>query len=100
MINYLNYLEYWHGSKSKIFAFENWATSVSAISNNAKRSRSLDIESGKLFARATVWESGELDVEAIDREEGFDIVRKTFLVKSEPELDDKLNWWLSEIVIY
>lgn len=100
MTDYLNYLEEWQHSKGKIFAAEGFTAAISKTSDFTKRSRYLGIESQRFLARATVWESGELDVEAIDRESGFDIVRKTFHVAGQWDLDDKLNWWLSEVATY
>lgn len=100
MTDYLSYLEKWQHSKGKIFASEGFTTAISEVSDFAKRSRYLDIESQRFLARATVRESGELDVEAVDRESGSDIVRQTFRVDGEWDLDDKLNWWLSEVATY
>lgn len=100
MSEFLQYLDDWRRSKRKIFSSENYAVTISDTSDYSKESRFLDIESPKIIARATVWSSGELDVEAVDRNDGTDIIRRTFSVESSTQLDDKLNWWLSEIAVY
>lgn len=64
--DYFAYIADWKSSKAKIFVVEGYTVFVSDVFETTKSSRYVDIESTKFSARVTVWESGELDVEAID----------------------------------
>ncbi len=55
--------------------------------------------SAQLF-RATLWESGNLVVEALDVKTEAQVLQKVFETTELWQLDDKLNWWLSEVATY
>ena len=96
----LAYLEQWKVSKSKIFGAEGFAVSISEELGDAVKSRYIEIDGKGLLARATLWESGSLVVEAIDIESEDQVIHRSFETLEQWQLDDKLNWWLSEVATY
>ncbi|TBW47615.1 hypothetical protein EZI54_22360 [Marinobacter halodurans] len=96
----LAYLEQWKSSKSKIFGAEGYAVSITGELGDTVKSRYIEIDGNGLLGRATLWESGSLVVEAIDVETEKPILQKAFETPEKWQLDDKLNWWLSEIATY
>jgi len=100
MNKYLQYLDIWKQSKSQIFQSENFNVSVSETNDTNKKSRYIDIESSDLLGRATLWESGELELAALNKHSGNDEIFKSCLITRESQLDDELNWLLSEIATY
>ncbi|WP_370230814.1 immunity protein TriTu family protein [Marinobacter nauticus] len=96
----LAYLEQWKSSKSKIFGAEGYAVSITGELGDTVKSRYIEIDGNGLLGRATLWESGSLVVEAIDVETEKQILQKAFETPEKWQLDDKLNWWLSEIATY
>lgn len=96
----LRHLEVWKDSKAKIFRTENYEASVSEVFGNSKQSRCIDIETGKLLARATLWETSELELEGLEKIPERTAIQKSVITKEIWRLDDELNWWLSEIATY
>ncbi len=96
----LKHLEVWKESKSKIFTCEGYEVGISGEFGYAKKSRYIDIDTDKLVARATLWESGELELEAIDVKSEKNAIQKSVVTPELWQLDDELNWWLSEIATY
>lgn len=95
----LNYLPKWVESKKKILACENFDIEVSPILGKDKKASYIELHNEKISARATIWETGEAEFAALDRKTSKDVIDKSMILE-EWQLDDKLNWWLSEIVIY
>jgi hypothetical protein len=95
----LNILLKWVESKKKILALENFDIEVSPILGEDKKARYIDLFNSKIAARVTVWETGEADFEAIDSETSRDVLNKSMIIE-EWQIEDRLNWWLSEIIVY
>ncbi|WP_413662901.1 hypothetical protein ACG1BZ_17265 [Microbulbifer sp. CNSA002] len=96
----LPYLEQWKTSKLKIFETEDYAVSITEELGNTVKFRYIEIDGNGLLTRATIWESGSLVVEAIDIESENQVLQKSFETSEQWQLDDKLNWWLSEVATY
>ncbi|MCU7959472.1 MAG: hypothetical protein KZQ58_05620 [gamma proteobacterium symbiont of Bathyaustriella thionipta] len=96
----LNHLETWKDSKGKIFSCEGYKVSITNIQGESKKSRYIDLDRDKLVSRATLWESGELELEAIDIKSENQVIQKSIITPEIWQLDDELNWWLSEIAAY
>ena len=96
----LAYLAEWKTAKSKIFGAEGYAVSITEELGDTVKSRYIEIDGNGLLARATLWESGRLVVEAIDIESENQVLQKSFETPEQWQLDDKLNWWLSEVATY
>ncbi|WP_444911335.1 immunity protein TriTu family protein [Microbulbifer sp. PAAF003] len=96
----LAYLEQWKTSKLKIFEAGDYAVSITEELGNTVKFRYIEIDGNGLLARATLWKSGSLVVEAIDIESENQVFQKSFETPEQWQLDDKLNWWLSEVVTY
>lgn len=100
MSDLLNYLEVWKTSKARIFNAENYEVSISNVLGDSKKARYIDLDTDKLVARATLWETGELELNAIDIATGKTAIHKSTIVVNDIFLDGELNWWLSEIAIW
>jgi hypothetical protein len=96
----LTYLEKWKDSKSKIFGAEGYVVSITEELGDSVKARYIEIDGNGLLARATLWESGNLSVEALDVETETQVIQKIFETPDTWQLDDKLNWWLSEVATY
>jgi hypothetical protein len=96
----LAYLEEWKNSKSKIFGAEGYAVSITEELGDSVKARYIEIDGNGLLARATLWESGNLVVEALDVATEAEVLQKAFETPELWQLDDKLNWWLSEVATY
>ena len=96
----LSHIESWKKAKSRIFACEGYIVEVSEVTGTSKKSRYISIETDKLVARATLWESGELELEAIDIATSERVIYKYEVTPNVLRLDDELNGWLSEIAKY
>jgi len=95
----LNYLPKWVESKKKILAIKNFDMEVSPILGDEKKARYIELHNAMISARATIWETGEAGFAALDGKTGKDVIDESMIIE-EWQLDDKLNWWLNEIVIY
>ncbi|MAM89516.1 MAG: hypothetical protein CME36_19625 [unclassified Hahellaceae] len=93
----LSHLEVWKKSKVKIFDSEGYKVSISEEQGDSKKARYIDLGSDKLVARATLWETGELELEALDAQSGEQVLQKSVVAPKIWQLDDELNWWLSEV---
>ncbi|MBB3062930.1 immunity protein TriTu family protein [Microbulbifer rhizosphaerae] len=96
----LAYLGKWKSSKSKIFGAEGYVVSITAELGDSVKSRYIEIEGNGLLSRATLWENGSLVIEALDIENENTVLQESFETLETWQLDDKLNWWLSEIATY
>ncbi|WNZ56012.1 hypothetical protein QT397_24750 [Microbulbifer sp. MKSA007] len=96
----LAYLENWKSSKSKIFDAEGYDVSITDELGDSVKARYIEIAGNGLLARATLWESGSLVVEALDIETGNHVFQTVFEIPELWRLEDKLNWWLSEVATY
>jgi hypothetical protein len=96
----LTNLEKWKDSKSRIFEAEGYVVTITEELGDSVKARYIEIDGNGLLARATLWESGNLSVEALDVETEIQVIQKLFEIPETWQLDDKLNWWLSEVVTY
>lgn len=74
----LAYLDKWKSSKTKIFSAEGYEVSVSEELGDSVKARYIEIDGNGLLARATLWESGVLVVEALDIESENHVFQKAF----------------------
>jgi len=74
----LTYLEEWKKSKSKIFGAEGYVVSITEELGDSVKARYIEIDGNGLLARATLWESGSLVVEALDVETEEQVLQKAF----------------------
>ena len=95
----LEYLREWTKGKSKIFAAESYEVVVSPVLGEDKKARYIELEGNSLLARATLWENGALELEALN-EQSETVIQASRTAPTAAELDDNLNWWLSEIATY
>ena len=96
----LNHLEVWKESKSKIFTCEGFEVSISDELGDSKKARYIDLDTDKLVARATLWGTGELELDALDINTEKRAIQKSVVTPEVWQLDDELNWWLSEVATY
>lgn len=100
MIELLNHLEIWMNSKSNIFRSENYQVSISDVFNHSKKFRSLSIDTDKIIAQANLWDSGEIEFQINEIGTEKVILLQAEAVTEVWQLDDRLNWWLSEVATY
>jgi len=96
----LSYLEEWKISKTKIFESEGYKVTITKVLGDSKKARYIDLDTEKLVSRATLWETGELELEALDFQSEKQVIQLSVITVEIWELDDKLNWWLSEVATY
>lgn len=96
----LQYFEVWKESKSDIFDTKNYNASITEVESKSKKSCYIDVDTSKIIARATIWETGELELEALAIDSEETVILKSALASEIWELDDLLNWWLDKIDIY
>lgn len=95
----LAYLQEWTKGKSNIFAAEGYAVLVSPVLGEEEKARYVELEGNSLLARATLWQNGLLELEALNQLSET-VIQASRAALTPAELDDNLNWWLSEIAIY
>jgi hypothetical protein len=96
----LSYLEEWKISKTKIFESEGYKVTITKVLGDSKKARYIDLDTEKLVSRATLWETGELEFEALDFQSEKQVIQLSVITVEIWELEDKLNWWLSEVATY
>ena len=96
----LSYLEEWKISKTNIFESEGYKSTITKVLGDSKKARYIDLDTEKLVSRATLWETGELELEALDFQSEKQVIQLSVITVEIWELDDKLNWWLSEVATY
>ena len=74
--------------------------SITKELGDSVKARYIEIDGNGLLARATLWEIGNLVVEALDVSTEELVLQKAFDTTETRQLDDKLNWWLSEVATY
>jgi hypothetical protein len=99
-MNLLTDLQQWKEGKSKIFAAKQFVVSITPVLGDTKKARYVEIDGNGLLARATLWEDGSLELEALDKNSDRTVTQASRLALTSAELRDSLNWWLSEIAIY
>ncbi len=99
LMHLLAHLEEWTESKSKIFNTEGYIVSVSPTLGDEKKARYVEFDGNGLLGRATLWEDGSLELEAMN-EHTETVVKASRITHTFAALDDSLNWWLSEMAIY
>lgn len=89
--------------------FENWFSTNEFSSkgltiNTVKPPRSektgmyVDLVSNRLYARATLWESGELDVEAIDAGTERTLIYNNYVVQNKEQLFSILREFVEKLM--
>ncbi len=99
-VDMLEYLASWASSKSKIFSGESFIVELSEKLGEEVKAQYIEIEGNGLLARVTLWETGNLVLEAIDIDSEQHVISEIYDLRNHAELDDKLNWWLSKITTY
>ena len=95
---YLIHLEHWRQSKARALNNEGFIVIVTNELGDSKKARYIELENEKVIGRATIWDSGELVLEAIAVDSENQIVLISTEVTEIYQLDEKLNWWLREMV--
>ncbi|GAA5172849.1 immunity protein TriTu family protein [Viridibacterium curvum] len=95
----LDHLQEWARGKAQIFTSGSFAVAVSEVLGKEKKARYVELEGNNLLARATLWEDGALELEAIN-EQSETVIQSSRATPTSAQLDDSLNWWLSEISTY
>ena len=96
----LKHLDLWINSKSNIFKAERFEVSVSKQLGEQVKAQYIEIEGNGLLSRATLWETGSLALESIDISSEKHVISIIFDLSECEQIEDKLNWWLSEITAY
>ncbi|KPM84832.1 hypothetical protein [Pseudoalteromonas lipolytica] len=96
----LQELDNWRNSKSKILTIENLKVVLSAQLGEPIKAQYIEIKGNGLIARATLWENGNLVLKAICCQSDKQVILKHLNSCDVWQIDDELNWWLSQIVIY
>ncbi|TMP15710.1 hypothetical protein CWC02_16145 [Pseudoalteromonas sp. S2721] len=60
----------------------------------------IEIKGNGLIARATLWENGNHVLKAMCCHSDKQVILKQLNSCDVWQIDDELNWWLSQIVIY
>lgn len=100
MNNLHAYIDYWKQSKSNIFEVEELEADISEDFENEIVSRCLELVGNGLLAKATQWDDGFLELNAVDESTKDIIFQSSCSIDEEWELEEKLNTWLSEIIFY
>ncbi len=100
MNNLFEYMEYWEQSKSKIFEIEELEVCITDDLDNEIKSRYIEIVGNGLVAKATQWEDGFLELNAVDEESKKSLIEESSNLSQEWELEERLNWFLSELSSY
>lgn len=93
-------LQRWKDGKARLFAAEGLSMSITPILGDEKQSRYVEVESRALLSRATLWDDGCLELEALEMRSGRTVLQASRVVATSAELSDSLNGWLSEIAAY
>ncbi|GEM_PF-1173837 len=96
----LQELDNWRNSKSKILTIEKLKVVLSAQLGEPIKAQYIEIKANGLIARATLWENGNLVLKAVSCQSGKQVILKHLNSCEAWQIDDELNWWLSQIVIY
>ncbi len=96
----LKHLDLWIDSKSNIFNAEKFEVRVSKQLGEQVKAQYIEIEGNGLLSRATLWETGGLILESIDIISEEHVISEIFDLSEFEQIEDKLNWWLGEIVTY
>ncbi|MEL7578985.1 MULTISPECIES: immunity protein TriTu family protein [unclassified Pseudoalteromonas] len=96
----LQELENWRNSKSKILTIENLKVVLSAQLGEPTKAQYIEIKGNGLIARATLWENGNLVLKAVSCQSDKQVILKHLNSCKAWQIDDELNWLLSQIVIY
>ncbi|GGE86469.1 hypothetical protein [Pseudoalteromonas gelatinilytica] len=96
----LQELDNWRNSKSKILTIENLKVVLSAQLGEPIKAQYIEIKGNGLIVRATLWENGNLVLKAICCQSDKQVILKQLNSCEVWQIDDELNWWLSQIVIY
>jgi hypothetical protein len=90
--------------------FENWFAEkrqerrelgITVLCTRGKRSENTaiyaDLESSKTIARATLWESGEFQIEAVEAGSGAPVIWETFMIEDEEHMSALLEQFVKRI---
>ncbi len=97
MNDLLVHIQRWIDSKSEIFEAGRYDVSITPLLGDAKKARYIDVVADGLMGRATAWETGELELEALDERTERTVLQKSCVVTTSSQLENELNWWISEI---
>ncbi|KID56531.1 hypothetical protein JF50_11340 [Pseudoalteromonas luteoviolacea] len=87
----LEYLASWASSKSKIFSCKSLFVELSEKLGDEVKAQYIEIEGNGLLSRATLWETGNLVLEAIDIESEPYAISEIYELRDHAQLDGKLN---------
>ena len=100
MNNLHAYIDHWKQSKSNILKVEELEVDIFEDFENEIVSRCLELVGNGLIAKATQWDDGFLELNAVDESTKCIVLESSCSVAEEWELEEKLNTWLSEVIFY
>ncbi|PHR54810.1 MAG: hypothetical protein COA44_12320 [Arcobacter sp.] len=96
----LQHIEDWELSQKKLLDRAGLEIQINDEFDNEIGSRHIEITGNVLDARAVLWEDGFLELTALDENTNEFVINTSCSVSEIYELEEQLNTWLNEIVIY
>ena len=100
MNDLLGFIEDWEQSKSKVFKSEGFEVCITDDLDNEIKSRYIEIFGNGVEAKATQWEDGFLELSLVDDSTKEILTQESHSITTQWELEEKLNWLLSELDSY
>jgi len=100
MNDLLGFIEDWERSKAKTFQNEGFEVFITDDLEHELKSRHIEIFGNGVAAKAVQWEDGFLELTLIDESTKEILEEETFSISAQWELEEKLNWLLSELDSY
>lgn len=99
-MNLLDHLQHWKDENVRRFTAEGLSVSISPILGDEKQARYVEVDSHVLLSRATLWEDGSLELEAIEVQSERTVLQASRVVATPADLSVSLDGWVSEITSY
>ena len=99
-MNLLDHLQHWKDEKVRRFAAQGLSVSISPILGDEKQARYCEVDSHALLSRATLWEDGSLELEALEVQSERTVLQASRVVATPADLSDSLDEWVSQIAAY
>jgi hypothetical protein len=100
MNKFIEYLETWLTTNETYFRSKNIISLITGVLGDSNKARYIELDGNGLLTRATIWETGDLVIEAIDIESTVTIILTHLEVRNLPQLHNQLNWWRNKIAKY
>ena len=96
----LQHIEDWELSQKKLLERAGLKIEINDEFDNEIGSRHIEVNGNDLDARAVLWEDGFLELIVLDEKTNEFVINTSCNVSEIYQLDENLNTWLNEIVIY